>query len=74
MLEAMARTALRLRRKNSAWASGGPAGGQQATFAGMLETMARIALARHAAEGLSRIPRIFVGFLNRRATINEGWW
>jgi hypothetical protein len=34
--------------------------------------MARIALARHAAEGFSRIRRLFVGFPNRRATINDG--
>jgi hypothetical protein len=33
--------------------------------------MARIALARHAAEGFSRIGRLFADFSNRRATINE---
>jgi hypothetical protein len=34
--------------------------------------MARIGLSRHAAEGFSRIGRLFVGFSNRRAEINEG--
>jgi hypothetical protein len=33
--------------------------------------MARIALARHAAEDVSRIARLFAGFSNRRATIKE---
>jgi hypothetical protein len=37
----------------------------------MLGAIARIALARHAAEGFSRAGGIFVGFSNRRATINE---
>jgi hypothetical protein len=36
--------------------------------------MARIALARHATESFSRIGRVFVGFSNRRAKINEGSW
>jgi hypothetical protein len=36
--------------------------------------MARIALARHSAEGLSGIGRLFVGFSNRRASINEVRW
>jgi hypothetical protein len=39
--------------------------------AGMLRAMARIALARHASDSFSRIGRLFIGFSNRRATINE---
>jgi hypothetical protein len=38
----------------------------------MVGAMARISLARHAAEGFSRIGRLFVGFLsNRHGTIIE---
>jgi hypothetical protein len=37
----------------------------------MLGAMARIAFARQAAEGFSRVGELFVGFLNLRATINE---
>jgi hypothetical protein len=40
----------------------------------MLAAMARIALARHAAESFSSICRLFAGFSNRRAMINEIRW
>jgi hypothetical protein len=39
--------------------------------AGILEAMAQIDLARHAAKGMSKTGRLLVGFSYRRATINE---
>jgi hypothetical protein len=40
-------------------------------YAGILEAIARIALARHSIEGFSKVGRLFAGFSNRRAMINE---
>jgi hypothetical protein len=44
---------------------------QEQACAVMLGAMARMALARHAAEGVSRIVRLFAGFSSRRATTNK---